>query len=671
MENDDIFVLSGGGRNLTKVKKRDLERYSIPISVTSIGKRAFKGCSLLHKINIPGNVKNIGADAFMDCKSLFAVKISEGVMTIGKGAFRNCSSLKEIVLPKSLREISAEAFIDCPSIRRIKIQEGVTKIGKFCFANCKSLEIVVIPNSIMTLGDSCFKGCGNLKEVFLRSQTPNSLIIENALFDYNNHADRILYAPSNIVNDYKKGPLNKYFKHIESEEKPELTDWNFSELRYDYIPKKQIEDAGIPGFIILKLAGNPDLPSIDQYLKSRIDEIRESVEYNKLLDVYRNGWSVMDLVENDWTLNMIKKYAGNPDLDLSINIPIDRLLKDIYERIEQKSTFPSDIRYKYTTASYLRAFLLNPMDNMNNNPFIDLISQPLSLDPDDYEQILEIPFFWPFIFYYKSKIERIEQSEDFIKELEFKQGCLRKRDLRRRGWPDCLIDYFGADFKDEDNYYEKSRIEAIENNETFQRCINQIENSWTRQELYEQGWSDFLLRHLVPKPDLCICNEEYYLISRIESIKKRNHFTDLSELRADYMTLLSWCKSGIMTLKEFIQEIVFVIPLIDKNDLIRRACESFNDYIDSKNINVAGCYGDEYYDDWYEDDSYFYDYVNPEDSESELAHICLGYLRHKQTQYDYIWKSLKEIFFVEYEDHHDELRTKVNAAIKKAYSWIH
>lgn len=111
-ENDDIFVLRGGGRSLTNVKRRELDRYSIPVSVTSIERNAFKGCSRLYEIIVPGTVKNIGAEAFMDCTSLFVVKLSEGIKTIGKGAFRNCSSIREIVLPESLEEISAEVFIE-------------------------------------------------------------------------------------------------------------------------------------------------------------------------------------------------------------------------------------------------------------------------------------------------------------------------------------------------------------------------------------------------------------------------------------------------------------------------------------------------------------------------------------------------------------------------------
>lgn len=47
-----------------------LTELEIPISVTSIGNRAFEGCSALKSISIPLSVKNIGSNAFYGCTEL-------------------------------------------------------------------------------------------------------------------------------------------------------------------------------------------------------------------------------------------------------------------------------------------------------------------------------------------------------------------------------------------------------------------------------------------------------------------------------------------------------------------------------------------------------------------------------------------------------------------------
>ena len=64
----------------------------IPSSVTSIGDKAFYGCTGLTSITIPNGVTNIGSYAFADCSSLSPVTIPESVIQIGDVAFQNCNT---------------------------------------------------------------------------------------------------------------------------------------------------------------------------------------------------------------------------------------------------------------------------------------------------------------------------------------------------------------------------------------------------------------------------------------------------------------------------------------------------------------------------------------------------------------------------------------------------
>ena len=71
---------------------------SIGNSVTSIGQRAFYGCSGLTSIEIPNSVTSIGNSAFWNCSSLASVSIGNSVTSIGHHAFFNCNSLKKITV---------------------------------------------------------------------------------------------------------------------------------------------------------------------------------------------------------------------------------------------------------------------------------------------------------------------------------------------------------------------------------------------------------------------------------------------------------------------------------------------------------------------------------------------------------------------------------------------
>ncbi|MBQ2363874.1 MAG: leucine-rich repeat domain-containing protein, partial [Bacteroidaceae bacterium] len=68
----------------------------IPNSVTSIGERAFIGCSGLTSVTIPNSVKSIGEYAFSGCSGLTSVTIGNSVRSIEREAFYGCSELLDV-----------------------------------------------------------------------------------------------------------------------------------------------------------------------------------------------------------------------------------------------------------------------------------------------------------------------------------------------------------------------------------------------------------------------------------------------------------------------------------------------------------------------------------------------------------------------------------------------
>ena len=58
--------------------------------VTSIGSRAFRGCSGLTSIAIPNSVTSIGGGAFYNCFGLTSITIPNSVTSIGGSTFYDC-----------------------------------------------------------------------------------------------------------------------------------------------------------------------------------------------------------------------------------------------------------------------------------------------------------------------------------------------------------------------------------------------------------------------------------------------------------------------------------------------------------------------------------------------------------------------------------------------------
>lgn len=165
--------------------------------ITSIGRKAFHGCTALRKLTIPATVKTIGEMAFSQCNTLKELVIPSGVSHIGSKSIMHCEALTtltvdignpdycsenniiyngdksklicaipsysgDLVVPATVKEIGDNAFAECDGLSSIDLS-NVETIGEFSFFNCARLITVAIPSSIKKIGRGAFMGCPNLK----------------------------------------------------------------------------------------------------------------------------------------------------------------------------------------------------------------------------------------------------------------------------------------------------------------------------------------------------------------------------------------------------------------------------------------------------------------------------------------------------------------------------
>lgn len=122
--------------------RNEIVKIEISSGVTSIGERAFAGCSSLTKIEIPNSVTSIGNYAFSGCEELTSITMPNTLKSIGKGAFSLCMKLTSIIIPDGVTSIESTTFAECQCLESITIPKSVTEIGRNAFPECYSLSNV-------------------------------------------------------------------------------------------------------------------------------------------------------------------------------------------------------------------------------------------------------------------------------------------------------------------------------------------------------------------------------------------------------------------------------------------------------------------------------------------------------------------------------------------------
>lgn len=125
--------------------------------ITHIGSNAFAKTKAM-AVSLPSSVESVGKNAFKGCKYLASADLPYGLKSIGDGAFQNCQALAKITIPTSVRQIGNSAFSGCKTLAQLSVPSRVSEIGKDAFKGCKALTAIRELPDFITASNCAFFG---------------------------------------------------------------------------------------------------------------------------------------------------------------------------------------------------------------------------------------------------------------------------------------------------------------------------------------------------------------------------------------------------------------------------------------------------------------------------------------------------------------------------------
>ncbi len=160
---------------------------AIPATVNEIGDRAFFACDGLRSIEVAGgNLDFQSLDGVLfdrplkrlihypRSRSATVYSVPDGVVEIPAGTFFDRLNLRQVSLPGSVTMLGANAFIGCESLVQINLPDGITRIEDDTFAYCSSLVRISLPANITRIGAGAFAECPKLREVYFAGNRPEN-----------------------------------------------------------------------------------------------------------------------------------------------------------------------------------------------------------------------------------------------------------------------------------------------------------------------------------------------------------------------------------------------------------------------------------------------------------------------------------------------------------------
>jgi hypothetical protein len=120
----------------------------------TLGTSVFENCTSLAVVEFPTNMSAISDNCFIG-SGLVSITIPVSITAIGKNAFKDCVNLRTVTILGEVTAISDYAFAGCAKLINIDLPVTISTISQYAFADCISLDLT-IPLTVTTIGTNAF-----------------------------------------------------------------------------------------------------------------------------------------------------------------------------------------------------------------------------------------------------------------------------------------------------------------------------------------------------------------------------------------------------------------------------------------------------------------------------------------------------------------------------------
>lgn len=160
-----------------------MNAFSIPNTVTKIGKYAFSNCKNLTNLKLSESLEYIGEQAFQSCQGLTSIILPESVKTIEAVAFNNCNHLESVELPASITFFGNDTFFSCTSITSVKYTASKPVAGNEYMFSAYNKATLFMPNAKLEDIEATIPWC-KFKRIFASDGSIVEDLVEGDDFQY-------------------------------------------------------------------------------------------------------------------------------------------------------------------------------------------------------------------------------------------------------------------------------------------------------------------------------------------------------------------------------------------------------------------------------------------------------------------------------------------------------